>query len=73
MPTRARHLCPAAQRVIAETEAPTADRRWRRQRLQAVQRVVHKAGRTIFRIGESRAVRRCVVRIASREIPPRTA
>ena len=68
-PVRSSHLGTAAQRVVAKPEvASAAERRWRRQRLQPVQRVVHIARRATLRVGERCAVRCFVVCVARGEI-----
>ncbi len=57
-----RHLRPPRECIVAEPEiAARHERRWRRQRLQAIQRIVHIRRRSALRVGERRAVRRFVV------------
>ena len=65
---RPRHLRAAAQRVVAEPERAAAECRWRSKRRQPVQRVVGVGGRATLGIGESGAIRGCVVGVRVREV-----
>src|SRR6266699_6485122 len=65
----ARHLRAAAQSIVAEAEVSRGERARRRQRLQAVERVIRIRGRSAFWVRETRAVRCFVVCVARGEIP----